>query len=380
MLSGRRYKVATFRGIPLYVGASWLWIAAMYLYIQYINISRSQWAPSEPEAVGLALFGSVLFFGGVLVHEASHAVVARAFDLPVSGITLVFWGGATETRSNGRGPLAEFLIAGVGPASTLALSGVFFLVSDAMDPGLARAIVKDLAILNLWFAGFNALPGFPLDGGRMLLATAWGLTKKRQTAVQVAAYVGIVIGVLFMAGAAFLLFEGNIGSGFFLGYIGSILTGSGRAISKRRPLMEQLATGRVEEAMHAPPDAIPATTSLSQALDRWLRDNPSRSFPVVENGKVIGTVSISSARRVGGRDPLRPVRDGMAPLMRTPVLSPSDRLDDALEWLGGNEGLVLRDGALVGALGGTDIERWYQARFGGAPATSDAEAPPRPDM
>ena len=145
--------------------------------------------------------------------------------------------------------------------------------------------------------------------------------------------------------------------------------------------MDQLAVGTVEEAMRPPPEAVPAAITLSEALDRRLRDNPRGSFPVVENGVVIGRVSMSSARKIGGRDPLRPVRDGMAPLMRTPVLSPTDRLDDALEWLGGRDGLVLRDGALVGVLGGADIERWYQARFGGATATSSTdEAPPRPDL
>lgn len=381
MLSGRRYKVATVRGIPFYVGASWIWIAALYVYVRYIDLSRSPWAPSEAEAVGLALFGSALFFGGVLIHEAAHAIVARAFDLPVAGITLVFWGGATETRSNARGPFAEFLIAMVGPASTLALSGIFFLVAGQMDAGLARAIIRDLAVLNLWFAGFNALPGFPLDGGRMLLATAWGLSRNRQTAVRVAAYAGTAIGAFFIVGAVLSLGDGNVGLGFFLGYLGAILMGSGRAVSQRSGLMGRLSTGTVGDAMRPPPDTIPATVSLSEALDRWLRQSPDLAFPVVENGRVIGAISMSSARRVGSRDPLRPVRDGMASLMATPVLSPTDKLDDAVEWLAGRDGLVLRDGAAVGALGGVDIERWYQARFGSPEQASDPEpAPPRPDV
>lgn len=381
MLSGRRYKVATIRGIPLYVGSSWLWIAALYLYVHYIDISRSPFAPSEAESIGLALFGSVLFFGGVLIHEGAHAITARAFGLPVFGITLVFWGGATETPSSGKGSLAEFLVAAVGPASTLVLSGAFFIASDLMEPSEARTIVRNLASLNLLFAGFNALPGFPLDGGRMLLATAWGITKKRQLAIRIAAYIGLAIGVAFMAGAVFFLTEGNIGYAIFFGYIGSILAGSGSAASKRRPLMEQLATGTVADAMRPPPETVPATISLSEALDRWLRESPQRSFPVVENGRVVGTLSLESARRVGARDPLRPARDGMAPLKVTPVLSPTDRLDDAVEWLGGRTGLVLRERALVGILGGNDIERWYKARFGPAPAADQGEpVPPRPDL
>ena len=175
MGGGKRYRVATIAGIPFYVGTSWLIVAGLYVYLQYLRLRGSSVQPSDAEAIALALFGAFLFFGGVVLHEAAHAVAARLLNIPVAAITMVFWGGATEAKASSRGPGAEFLVAFVGPASTLVLAGVFWVVGEQLD-GLMGAIVRDLARLNLFFAGLNAIPGFPLDGGRMLLATAWGVS------------------------------------------------------------------------------------------------------------------------------------------------------------------------------------------------------------
>ena len=110
----------------------------------------------------LAVLAAGLFFASILAHEAAHAVMARGLDLPVRGVTLVFWGGATETRADLHGPLGEFLVAFVGPATTLALAGVFWVAHIATE-GVVSEIVGYLSWLSLIFAGLNALPGFPLE-------------------------------------------------------------------------------------------------------------------------------------------------------------------------------------------------------------------------
>lgn len=379
-MGGRRYRVATVRGIPLYVDAGWLLIAAVYLSFEYLNLSSSAWEPTSAEALGLALLSFVLFFGGVLVHESAHAVVARAFDLPVASITFVFWGGATETPANARGPFVEFLVAGAGPASTLLLAGVFTLTHGAMEPSLMRGIVGELAFLNLLFAGFNALPGFPLDGGRMLLAATWGVTRNRRTGLRVAGYGGLLVGAGFVGLAALALIrEGDIGRGFFFGYLGSVLIATGRSMGQRIALRDLLVTGTVSDAMRPASTTVPATATLADALDHGLRDEPGRAFPVVEAGRVIGTVSMASARRIGARDPLRPVRDATLPLNQGPVVAPGDSLDDAFEWLSGREALVVRDGVLVGVLAPADVERWYRHRYEPGTVTPTDHPPPRPD-
>lgn len=374
-MGGRRWKIATIGGIPLYVNPSWLFIAVLYVWVVYDGLSREA-SVRDSEALVLSLLAAVLFFGGVLVHELAHAATARALDLPVAGITLVFWGGATETKASARGPLGEFLVAAVGPASTLVLAGVFWAI-DRGTVGVASDLVGYLAFLSLVFAIVNALPGFPLDGGRMLLAVVWGITGNRRTAMRVTGYGGIAVGAALAAAALWSIARDN-GWWIFLAYLAVVLIATGRGMGRRIAVREELGRGRASDAMRPPPPTIPAYTSLGHALDLHLRDAPDQAFPVVENGRVIGTVSKRSARRVGGRDPMRPVRDGTEPLTRTPVVSPDEPLDEVLEWLSGRDGLVIRDGSLVGAIGPAEVERWYRRVVEGPSAK--VGIPPRPDL
>jgi Zn-dependent protease len=376
--SGKRWKVATFRGIPLYVSTSWTFIVVFFVWSQYANLIHTGRA-GEAEAFVLSVVAAALFFGSVLVHEGAHAVMARGLDLPVMGITLVFWGGATETKASGRGAIGEFLVAFVGPASTLVMAGVFWVVAQ-MTEGAASYVVGWLAWVSLLFAGLNSLPAFPLDGGRMFLAAVWGVTGNRRTAMRAAGYVGLAIGIA-TAAAAVVSFQNGDGYYLFLGYLAFIMIATGRSMEGRIAFRDQLVQGRVADAMRPPPRAVPADLSLAEALDRYLRGAGDGWFPVVENGVVVGTVSMATAGRVGSRDPLRPTRDGMAPIVQTPVCDPDETLDEAVEWLGGREGLVLSDGALVGALGPSDIERWYRRVVEGRfdPDTAAVGVPPRPD-
>lgn len=388
-MGGTRYRVATIAGIPFYVGSSWLIVAGFYVYIQYLRLRGSAVQPSEAEAIALAIVGAILFFGGVAIHEGAHAVTARALGLPVAAITLVFWGGATEVKSGSKGPGAEFLVAFVGPASTFVLALAFWVIGEQTS-GLIGAIVRDLARLNLFFAGLNAIPGFPLDGGRMLLAGAWRVTRSRRTALRVVGWVGLGLGAV-CAGLAVIAFTNGNDWWLILGYLAFLMISTGRSMDERIRVRDQLSEGTAADVMRPPPPSVPASMPLAEALDRYLRDGDGKAFPVVDGGKVIGTVSMRSARRVGRRDPMRPVRDGMASLAETPVVAPDEPLDDVLEWVSGREGLVLRDGALLGRISAGDVERWYRRRYEGAPDRDDAApaggdafgrdpVPPRPDL
>ena len=379
MMSGHRWKVATIGGVPLYISSSWIWIGALYVWANYSWLSSG--LGDEAEALTLALVAAILFFGSVLVHEAAHAVAARSLGLPVAGITLLFWGGATETKAHARGAKGEFLVSVVGPLATLAMGGVFWWV-HTLTEGAAAAVFQYLGRISLIFAAFNALPAFPLDGGRVLLSAVWGATGDRRKAMKVAGYSGIVVGTMLGAAALYAISHRN-SWWIFLGYLAFMLIATGRGMDRRIELRDRLRQGKVADAMRPPPATVPADMALSQALDHYLRGTDER-FPVIDQGRVLGTISMESARKVGGRDPMRPAREATIPLVETPVVEPQEPLDDALEWLGGKDGLVLRDGALVGALGPGDVERWYQRVVEGRPEAEPADAttsiPPRPDL
>jgi Zn-dependent protease len=376
---GNRVKVATIRGIPIYLATSWFYVAVLYGFFIYTGLTNSRWAPTPAGALGLTVFEGALFFAGILLHEGAHAIAARGFGLPVMGITLVFWGGATETRANARGPLGEFIVSVVGPLTTLVLAGVFAVIGMSLDPGLTREIVLSLAGLNLVIGGVNLLPGFPLDGGRMLEAATWGLTHDRRTAAKVAGYGAVVVGVAMIA-AAVISFTNETGWWLFLGYLGFVMISTGRATPQRIAVRDLLSTGTAADAMRPTTEQIPATLTLSEALDGWLRQYPDRIFPVADAGRIVGTISMDLARRVGSRDPLRRVQDAMAPLSQTPVVAPTDPLYDAIEATASREGLVLDHGVLVGVIGPVDVDRWFRTRAQPDAPADRMAVPPRPDL
>lgn len=372
--------MASIGGIPIFVTVPWLFFAAFVVWATYRSLVDTG-VLTEQQALGWAVANAALFYGSIVMHELAHAATARAFRLPVHGITLVFWGGYTETHSSERGALVSFLVAAAGPFSTLALAGVFWLGS-AVTEGVLSAILGNLAFLSLLFAGLNALPGFPVDGGRMLLAVVWGITRDRFLALKVAGWGGVVVGAaLGLVGLQQL----RVGSGdwLFFAFVGWMMISQGLQVTKQAPILRDLSTGRVSEAMSPPPTPIPVDATLLHALETHLRADRSTEFPVVDGyGRVVGSLSFSTAAKIGGSDPTRGVREAMTPLERMRTVPPDLPLDRALEWIAGSgQALVLDGERLLGRLTTSDVDRWYRRRILGAAAPDETAAlPPRPDL
>ena len=375
----RRWKVVSIGSIPIYITIPWLFFAAFIVWDFYRRLTSA--GLTEQQALGWALANAALFYASIMLHELAHAVTARAFHLPVHGITLVFWGGYTETHSSERGALASFLISAAGPLTTLALGGAFWLGAAATD-GVLSAILRSLAFLSILFAGLNALPGFPLDGGRMLLAVIWGITKDRFLALKVAGWGGVVVGgALALVGLS--LFRSGNGSWIFFGFIGWMMISQGLQVSKQAPILRDLSEGKASEAMSPPPPPILAESTLLHALESHLREDRSTEFPVVDGqGRVIGSLSFATAAKIGRRDPTRGVREAMTPREHMRWVRPDLDLDRALEWIAGSgQALVLDDERLLGRLTTRDVDRWYQRRILGTSAPDETGAvPPRPDL
>jgi Zn-dependent protease len=377
----KRWKVASIRGIPIHITVSWLFFAGIVVWITYQSLSTSS-TLAEEEALWWSLVNAVLFYASIVLHELAHAATARAFDLPVHGITLVFWGGYTETHSSERGPLASFLIAAAGPLTTLVLAGVFWLGAEATDH-VFSTILRNLGFLSLLFAGLNALPGFPVDGGRMLLGVVWGATKDRYAAMRIAGLGGLVVGVGLGLWALQILRSGGE-FWLFLGFIAWMMISQGLQVARQAPVLRDLSTGRVSEAMRPAPMPIPVETTLLTALDSHLRGDRETEFPVVDpDGRVVGTLSFGSAAKVGGDDPTRRAADAMTPFERIRWVPPDLALDRAIESIAGSRQAVVLDAdrRLLGRLTAEDVDGWYRRRILGSPTPGDLSAiPPRPDL
>jgi Zn-dependent protease/CBS domain-containing protein len=361
---GRSWRIGTIWGIPVNVDSSWIWIAVLVTY--------SLWAQFQIEfgnirggtALVLAVFSAALFFGSVFLHEAAHAVAARLHGIEVAGITLVVFGGFTSARSDEKGPGPSFLISGVGPLTSLALGGVFWALSVATDArGPLSAAFWYVGWVNLVMAGFNFLPGLPLDGGRMLEAAVWRFTRNRELGSRIAARSGMILGGLLLAGGLLAGIGGNLFRGLWFAIIGLFIFQAARAAETQIGLRRRLAQATVAELMEPPPPPIAADLTLSDALDRYLRGHEGEAFPVVDDERVIGMLTFSSARGVGMNDPLRPVRDAVIPLSQVLTVDLSEPLEQVVPRLGaGRSALVLDDGRLVGALTGGSVARWATGR------------------
>jgi Zn-dependent protease len=356
---GRGWKIATIRGIPVNVDSSWLWIAVLAVWSLW---SRFQIYPgvNSNTALGFAVLGAALFFGSVFLHELAHAVAARLNGIEVHGITLVFFGGFTSARSDDKGAGPALLIAAVGPGTSLAIGLLLAAVHNMVGSTqpLSEAL-RSVAAINLFMAAFNVLPGLPLDGGRMLQAAVWGISKNRDLGTRVAARGGMVVGGLLLFVAMYEVSRNNLFGAVWIGMIGLFVYQGARTSEHQIGMASRLAGATVADAMDRPPPAVPAEMTLSEALDRFLRGHETEAFPVVEQGRVIGMVSFNSAREHGSQNPLLPVRAALIPLENVLTAHPDEPLDQVSARLGtGRAALVLRDGELVGAITGSGLARW----------------------
>ena len=374
--TGQKFQVAKVAGIPIFVSYSWFAIAALFAFVTYADLATGFYADQAALLTAITL---ALFFGSVLLHEGAHAAAARGFGLPVRGITLVFWGGATETRSWRRGPLADFVVAAAGPGTTLVLGVVFLFIAQQMRPFTGmHDVIDHLGHINLFFAALNAIPGFPLDGGRMLMALAWGVTRKRALAYRVAGIGSLVVGAGFIAWAVTNF--GSNGLAFFAVYLGFVMIGVGRQIPKQAALRERLQRGTARDAMQPIGAMIAADSSLLDATERWLRPYPQQLFPVQEQGRIVGAISLEDA---GDYAASRPVGEAMVRFDDPPIIDDTEPLDDVVDWIGTKDGLVNDiTGHTVGMISVQDIDRWLNEHWSSGEYVERpvVVAPPRPDQ
>jgi Zn-dependent protease len=358
---GRSFRIATIRGVPVNVDSSWIWIAVLLVATFWSQLDREFQDLSGAEAFGFAVFGALVFFGSVFLHEAAHAITARANGIAVHGITLVFFGGFTAARADEKGPGPAFAIAALGPGTSLGLAGVFWVLARLLETtsGPLPGLLSYVSLVNLFMAVFNALPGLPLDGGRMLQSVVWRVTNDRQKGTRIAARAGLFVGGAVIAAAFVALAYRELGYAIWGGIIGLFIFRGAQASEQRIGMDGRLASATVADAMDPPPPAVPADLALSLTLDRFLRGHEAEAFPVIEGGTVIGMISFNSARDLGIRDPLRPAKDALIPLEHVLVARPDERLDEVSARLGNDRAaLVLRDGRLVGAITGSGLYRW----------------------
>lgn len=327
------WRIGKIWGIP--IGFHWSLLLVFGLLV--VSLAQS-FFPSTHPALGegaytiMAVISALLFFLSILLHELGHAWVAQRNNLPVISITLFIFGGVAQI--SGRAPSAgvELRVAAAGPAVSFALAGIFGLIAwIAEDVAYIAAPLSWLAGLNLVLALFNLLPGFPLDGGRILRALAWQKTGSERRAAEVARISGQIVAFGLMGIGAYIAFTGPISSGVWLIVIGWFLQNAGTSEVTATRLDLALRGVTVDRVMGPMEPAVPGSMRLRQFLDDVALPSPHRHFPVIDDGVPRGVISLDHvARAPQDRLDWISVSEVMTPWSRIIVVQPDTPLREAL--------------------------------------------------
>jgi Zn-dependent protease/CBS domain-containing protein len=318
-----------------------------------------QW--SNQKGLVVASITAFLFFGSIVAHELAHSLVARRFQMSVSSITLFLLGGVANLRKEPPTAQAEFFMAVAGPATSVAIGLIGLGVVLLIDPRGAlpnaeaiQAVANYLGTVNLLLAGFNLIPGFPLDGGRVLRSAIWAISRDRNRATTIAARGGQLVALAF---GAFVLYELVIlrsASGLWLGLIAYFLWNAASATLQQERVTSVLGGAKVAPLMRTDFRSTVPGVMVGQVIRDFVLPMNLRAIPVVAGDRLIGLVTIGDLRKVDQeRWPVTPVDDVMTAASELPAVSPDDPLSAALERFGGSDLPILpvvKDGRLVGIL------------------------------
>jgi Zn-dependent protease/CBS domain-containing protein len=344
------------------------------------------WNPAVCWLVGMA--AALLFFASVLAHELCHAIVGNAYGVPIRRITLFMFGGLAHMEGQPRSPKGELLMAAAGPLTSIMIGfvattiGMWLVPADLpADAESAAAFIRHMgpaATLLLWvgpinlvLALFNLVPGFPLDGGRVLRAILWWMTGDRSRATRWAAAVGqmfawtlIGFGVMTIAGMPMAPFGAGLLQGLWLVLIGWFLLSAATASYRHQILRDALRGLPVSELMRSRFVTITPAMTVRALARTAMSEADQRTFPVVSHGRLVGVVWLDDLSRIP-YDAWHQVRvaDVMAATVDIEVAAPDDEVADVVDKLGEHDAIpVVDDDQVLGLLRRREIETWVELR------------------
>lgn len=383
---GRGIRIARLFGINIFV--DWSWIFIFLLVTWSLSSAFAGLHPGWGAALrwGTAVVAALLFFASVLAHELAHSLVARAQGVPVRRITLFLFGGVSNIQREPDSPGREFVMAFLGPLTSIVI-GVILTVIVSLTLPTAPAVTDPVGVMRqlgpvstlfLWLGSinivlgvFNLIPGFPLDGGRILRSAIWAATDDLVTATRWASWVGqgiawlmILGGISMVFGARLPVIGGGFVDGLWLAFIGWFLSNAASQSYRQVVVQDLLEDVPVSELMRKGPPTVTSDLSVHSLVYDHLMGTDERAFPVVDAGSLVGLVTLEDIRRVERSSwPTTTVRDIMTPAPQLLLAGVDEDASESLNKLTQrdvNQLPVVQNGQLVGLLRRRDIVRWLQ--------------------
>ncbi len=362
-------RLGKIAGIDIYAHLSWFIILVLLtwsLASDWFAQLFPGWATTTYWIT--AFISALLLFACVLVHELAHALVSQAHGLTVKNITLFIFGGVANIEEEVKRPGIEFQIAAVGPIASLLLAAVTFLLALPLrgSNSSAEAILDYLAVSNLVLGVFNLIPGFPLDGGRVLRSIIWKVTGNLQKSTRIASYVGQASAYVFILLGIIEFFTGNFFNGLWTVFVGWFLLNASQTANTQVELQSTLQGVSVGQVMNPRPVTVPGNISLQRLMDEYFLPLGLHSAPVTQGDYLSGLITFTDIAGVAReRWSYIPVGHVMRLLEQVYMTTPEQPLQDVLKMMGTqdiNQVPVIQDGRLVGLLSRESIIRYLQVR------------------
>jgi len=386
MRGGGGIRLGRLFGISVEVDWSWLFIFALVTW----SLS-SAFGGMHPQWTAMlrwttAVVAALLFFASVLAHELAHSLVARAQGVPVRRITLFLFGGVASIEKEPESPGNEFVMAIVGPVTSMVIGVALTLVASLIipvdlqitDPMVALGQLGPVTTLLFWLGSvnimlgvFNLIPGFPLDGGRVLRSVIWALTGSLVTATRWASWAGqgiawlmIMAGIASVFGFRLPLIGGGVANGLWLAFIGWFLSNAAVQSYRQVVIQDLLEDIPVSDIMRRDPPTVTPGISVTSLVHDYVIGTDDVAFPVVDDGGIVGIVTLQDVRRVDRADwQATTARDIMTGADDLVLAESGEDAADALTKLMQrevNQLPVVEQGRLVGLLRRKDIIRWLR--------------------
>jgi len=366
-------KLGRIFGIEIGLHFSWLIIALLIAFSLSGHFGAAHPTWTQGVIWGMAIVTALLFFAAIVIHELSHALVARRRGLPVRSITLFALGGVAQFEKEPEDAKTEFLVSIAGPIASAVIGVVCLLLALVLswrvmaEPATpTEAMLVWLGYINIGLAIFNLLPGFPMDGGRVLRAIIWWRTGSVQRATRTASMAGQFVAYAFIIFGIVRFFGGAGFSGLWMAFIGWFLLSAAKSAYAQQEMTERLRGVRVGDLMTRDCTVVDGNSNLQTFVHDYLLHTGRRCFLVAEQGEVTGLITPNEVKGIPqARWPFTTVYDVMRPLERLRTVTPETPVSEALEIIGRediNQLPALANGRLEGMISRDQILRYLLTR------------------
>ncbi|MCC6543913.1 MAG: site-2 protease family protein [Nitrospirae bacterium] len=358
------FKIFRVLGIPIYINYTWFIVFSLVVYtlaVSYFPYLGPYYEPSVRWI--MAFIAAILLFSSILLHELSHSYVAQRQGIKIKSITLFVFGGIAQMVGESRSPGGEMKIAAAGPALSLFISGIFWTIVFVFKRGMATspvlAISYFLAYTNMILAVFNLIPGFPLDGGRMLRAFIWKRSNNLNKATLITSRIGKGFALLLIVGGLWNILQGVFISGLWMIFVGMFLQQAADQGYRQTVLNRTLSSVKIRDIMVSPAIVVNNDVTLDHIVNDFFFRYRYNSFPVVSGDVLAGIISFHDIKLVEKEKwPYTIVQDIMHKEINAFTISPEsgalEALDKMIDTHSGRL-VVTENGHIAGMISQRDI-------------------------